>query len=235
MFNDAPLAHYINHPQQRFRIDFSPVFYRGRLDGTARLLIVGQDPSTDEILAQRAFVGSSGQRLQGLLHKLGITRSYIILNTFLYGINGQFDNTMKKITQEDAILNYRNALFDQVVAANNIEAVITIGAGARDAVERWPEHQQHAVYNLIHPSAPENMVLPDWNKHLPDLLNSISPDDDGVVDATPYGVQYTAGDEKKIPRYDLPFGIPVWHGTNGTRSIRDGADKIIWNAVTPAA
>lgn len=228
LFNEAPLDFFINHPSGRFRIEFCPVFYRGRLDGTARVLLVGQDPATDEILSQRAFVGRSGQRLQGLMQKIGITRSYVLLNTFLYGIHGQFDSEMKQITKDDTLLNYRNKLFDHVIANNNIEAVIAIGAGARDAVERWPQHQQHTVINLVHPSAPESMVLPNWNEHMADLLNAITPDDSNLIDPMPYGDKYTPDDEKPIPRFDLPFGVPDWHGTNGTLSKRDGDNKIVW-------
>jgi len=232
LFGNAPLDHYISHASGRFRIDYGPVYYHGRLDGTARLLIVGQDPATDEILAQRAFVDRSGQRLQGLLQKIGISRSYTMLNTFLYGIRGQFDSEMKKITREAPIIDFRNRLLDRVVATNSIEVVITIGAGARDAVERWPQHTQYPTFNLIHPSAPEQMVLPNWNQQLSGLIDAIAPDDPALLDPTPYGDVYTAEDELAIPRFDLPFGIADWHGTSGTRSKRDGDDKIIWQAVS---
>ena len=68
-----PLAAYTDHPSGRFRADFGPVYYRGRLDGAA-VLLVGQDPSTDELLGHRILVGDAGQRVQGLLRKIGITR-----------------------------------------------------------------------------------------------------------------------------------------------------------------
>ncbi|HUG94644.1 MAG TPA: hypothetical protein VMK30_00710, partial [Pleomorphomonadaceae bacterium] len=55
LFRAAPLVAYQTRPDL-FRIDFGPVYYRGRLDGTARVLVVGQDPSVNEILAQRVFV-----------------------------------------------------------------------------------------------------------------------------------------------------------------------------------
>jgi hypothetical protein len=32
-----------------------------------------------------------------------------------------------------------------------------------------------------------------------------------------------------IPRQDLPFGLPDWHG-QGAHSHRDGNKKIIWSA-----
>ena len=48
-----------------------------------------------------------------------------------------------------------------------------------------------------------------------------------LVDTTPYGATFGAGDSAPIPREDLPFGLPDWHGTGGaTRSQRSG-DKII--------
>src|SRR5688572_27444905 len=80
----GPLDHYEQHPVRRFRLAFGPVYYRGRRDGTARVIIVGQDPSTNELLAQRILVGTAGQQVQGLLGKLGISRSYVMLNTFPY-------------------------------------------------------------------------------------------------------------------------------------------------------
>ena len=82
------------HSSGRFRTEFGPVYYRGRLNSSVKLLVVGQDPSTDEILAQRNLVGSAGQRVQKLLSKIGITKSYVMFNTFLYGIKGQMDVAM---------------------------------------------------------------------------------------------------------------------------------------------
>src|SRR5262245_54611828 len=137
-FFNAPRQHYINHLSGRFRTEFGPVYYRGRLNGSAKLLIVGQDPSTDEILAQRNLVGASGQRVQRLLNKLGISKSYIMLNTFLFGIKGQMDAAMNAVAVEATILDYRNRLFDKVIAENGIQAIISFGNGADLAINNWP-------------------------------------------------------------------------------------------------
>ena len=102
VFAAAPLAAYTDHPSGRFRVDFGPVYYRGRLDGAARIVLVGQDPSTDELLGHRILVGDAGQRVQGLLRKIGITRSYVMVNTYLFGIRGQHDTKMAKIALEPA-------------------------------------------------------------------------------------------------------------------------------------
>src|SRR5882757_2291260 len=70
----------------QFRVEWGPIFHRGRLDGTARILVIGQDPAASEDITRRILVGEAGHRLQGLLAKLGIDRSYVMVNTFLYSV-----------------------------------------------------------------------------------------------------------------------------------------------------
>ena len=76
---------------QRFRTEWGPIFHRGRLDGSARILVLGQDPGQHESIAHRCLVGEAGQRVQGFLWKLGIERSYVMVNAFLYSVYGQPD------------------------------------------------------------------------------------------------------------------------------------------------
>ena len=77
------------YPLDSFRVEWGPVFHRGRLDGSARVLVIGQDPATHEAIARRILVGEAGQRAQGFLTRLGIERSYVFINTFLYSVYGQ--------------------------------------------------------------------------------------------------------------------------------------------------
>ena len=60
---------------------FGPVLYRGRLDGSARVLCIASDPGPAECLpfARRTLIGDSGQKTQGFLAKLGLTRSYVLV------------------------------------------------------------------------------------------------------------------------------------------------------------
>ena len=76
------------YPADQFRIEWGPIFHRRRLDGTARVLIIGQDPAQHETVVRRCLVGEAGRRIQGLLAKLGITRSYVFINTYLYSVYG---------------------------------------------------------------------------------------------------------------------------------------------------
>ena len=82
-----------------------PIFHRGRLDGSARVLVIGQDPAQHETIVRRILVGEAGRRLQGFLAKLGVTRSYVLINTFLYSVYG----SVKAATRRSAALvDYRN-------------------------------------------------------------------------------------------------------------------------------
>lgn len=225
-FAAAPIATYEAHPDL-FRVDFGPVFYRGRLDGTARLLIVGQDPSVNEILAQRAFVGQSGQRLQGFLAKLGIDRSYLMLNTFSFSIFDQFGGQNEVLSHQDPILGYRNSQFDAVAAENPLQAVVTVGNGARDAVDHWPGIGDLPRVHLTHPAFPNtSQLLSNWNEALASLRLLAEPDDQRVA-LPDYGTAFAPGEVVPIPRCDLPFGIPQWHG-DGDHAKRDGNKIIEW-------
>ena len=41
------------YPVADFRVEWGPIFHRGRLDGSARILIIGQDPAQHEVVARR--------------------------------------------------------------------------------------------------------------------------------------------------------------------------------------
>jgi uracil-DNA glycosylase len=75
---DAP--GYTAAQRKLFWYDWGPVFYRGRVSGTARLLGIASDPGPTERVACRTLVGDAGQRVQGFLSKLGLTRSYVLVN-----------------------------------------------------------------------------------------------------------------------------------------------------------
>src|SRR3979411_325662 len=101
----------MNYPESdvygpdQFRVEGGPIFLRGRLDGSARVLVIGQDPAQHETIVRRVLVGEAGKRLQGLLAKLGITRSYVCINTWLYSVYGG----AKAVTQRSPpLVDYRN-------------------------------------------------------------------------------------------------------------------------------
>ena len=70
-------------PNCIFVLNGGAVFHRGRLDGSAQALVIGLAPGQLETVVYRVVFGHAGQRLQGFLAKLGIERSYEVINTFL--------------------------------------------------------------------------------------------------------------------------------------------------------
>ncbi|HEY6640931.1 uracil-DNA glycosylase family protein [Povalibacter sp.] len=216
LFEQAPLSDYQSMPE-RFRLEWGPIFYRGRTDGTARVIIVGQDPAADENVARRALVGDAGQRLQGYLRKLGLTRSYIIVNAFLYSIFGQFNTPMRAFMDRSTVTAWRNQLFDALVNPGT-QAILAFGNAARHAVETWPGssglRSQGRVFELLHPTArPTSDVLTDWSSKLNAISAKVTADPDGQRDLSAYvGPTFKPTDQERIPHRDLGFGMPAWMG-----------------------
>ena len=216
LFQSAPLSHYIS--LNKFHTDFGPVFYRGRLDGSARVLVIGQDPATDETLAGRALVGQAGQIVQKYLTKLGLTRSYLMFNSFLFG--GQSTALSTSMATDATIMAFRNKLFDLAKSMNTLTAILAFGQYAQISASNWPGATGIPVIPLSHPTA-QSGVAASWNSRFAAAHAAIAPDSDGQVDTTPYDTAVTPLPPSDIPRIDLPFGIPAWHGTGGgTRSKR---------------
>ncbi len=128
--------------QEQFRWHFGPMFYRGRLgDHHVKVLIVGQEGAQDESLSHRSFTGGTGARMQSLLNQLGITRSYLFTNTFLYPIFGQYGSKERLLAQhpDSPIRRHREELFDYAVQRNRTELhlVIGVGAAAKESLASW--------------------------------------------------------------------------------------------------
>ncbi len=124
--------------REAFRWHFGPMFYRGRLDGSARVLVIGQEGAQDESLSHRSFTGGTGARMQHLLGHIGISRSYLFLNTFVYPIFGQYTDTLRGLAQNpiSPIVKHRNRVFDKV-AAGDLRLVIAVGEAAKESVTTW--------------------------------------------------------------------------------------------------
>ena len=171
------------YPPTAFRVEWGPIFHRGRLDGSARLLVIGQDPAQSEAVVRRILVGEAGHRTQGLMAKLGFTRSYLLINTFLYSVYGQTGGEQHK--DDAGIVDYRNSWLRSIFGGNMIEAVVALGSLADDAWQKWkqtPVGQGYspAYAHVTHPTEPESSsggdpaklkaaiaaMLANWNQAL---------------------------------------------------------------------
>jgi hypothetical protein len=212
-------------------MNWGPIYYRGRLDGTARVIIIGQDPAADENVARRTLVGSAGQRAQGFLRKLGLTKSYVMVNTFLYSLKGQMDAEAKAISASASIKNWRNLLLD-MLKTEQTQAVIAFGAGAHQVVDLWPGAAGLFVGKPLHPSFRDAAALrADWNTWLPQIRAHVAPDPGAMPDMTPYiGSTFKKTELENIPPRDLPFGVPRWMGT-GDMAWRTSPGQIAWKSL----
>ncbi len=229
IFEQAPFGEYRSLPN-KFRLAWGPIYYRGRADGSIKVLVIGQDPAADENLTRRILCGHAGQRVQGFLAKFGITRSYVMVNSVLYSIFGQFDNTMEAFMDRPAVEAWRNSLLDSLIGSST-EVVLAFGRAARHVVDRWPGaaplKAQGRVFFLTHPTArPESSAVTNWNGKIAAIAPKLTPDPDGTVDLTKYaGPNFKKADLVRIPLYDFGFGAPAWLG-DGNTAIRFSPSKV---------
>lgn len=207
----AALPSYEAH-RDLFWYDWGPVFYRGRLNRSARLLCIASDPGPTERIACRTLVGDAGQRVQGFLTKLGLTHSYLLVNAFAYALLPSRAQHATPILSEPEHLQWRNALLAKVVGPD-LQAVVAFGAQARAAVDLWEARADLAVFEVPHPSSRDSKrLLDEWRDAIVTLRGLVTPDADGDATGPNYTTTFTEADYSAIPRRDLPFGLPSWFG-----------------------
>jgi uracil-DNA glycosylase len=207
-----------------FRSLWGPVFYRGRANGTARLLVIGQDPAQTEAVTRRCLSGQAGRRVQGFVEKLGYSRSYLMINAFLYGIFNQ-DMALPHLNDPD-IKAYRQQWLEAAFAPGRIEAVVTFGTPAFDAWTAFTDTPAGAdvlptvhFHRALHPTADKPSgpitrkdLLKNWNVALQSLHPKIQHPD-VKKPLVPYGADFAAAELPEIPSRDLPMGLQSWMRT----------------------
>jgi uracil-DNA glycosylase len=229
------------YPPSQFRVEWGPIFHRGRLDGSARVVVIGQDPAQHETIVRRILVGEAGRRLQGFLAKLGITRSYTLINTYLYSVYG---SVKAKTRRDPRLIDYRNRWLKALLVDTQVEAVLGLGGAAAEAWQFWkatPAGQSSTVAfaPITHPTQPESSskndrtklaeatrkLLANWNAGLETLAPAIRHPDS----ATPlvrYADAWREGDRIGLPDFDYPAGLPAWMRENDGWARRVGADDL---------
>jgi uracil-DNA glycosylase len=227
------------YPPEDFRTEWGPIFHRGRLDGTARVLVVGQDPAQHETIARRILVGEAGHRLQGLLFKLGVDRSYVMINTFLFSVFGQAGG--ERHAADRAITRYRHRWLQAIFQTSPIEAVLALGHLADDAWARFARTNAGkavtaSYVHVTHPTQPESAsrgneakheqliaaMLANWNEGMQAIAPAIAHPDT-ARQLVLYGQAFADGDRKPIPQGDLPAGSPSWMAVDDGWAARTGA------------
>lgn len=139
--------------REAFRWHHGPMFFRGRLDGSAKVVIVGQEGAQDESLSHRSFTGGTGARMQHFLRFLGLDRSYLFLNSFVYPIFGQYTNDLRPLAQDprSPVVKHRNRILDKAVVDGDVRLVVAVGRAAKESVATWIEaHGGTAQPDALH-------------------------------------------------------------------------------------
>ena len=250
-FDRGPAAALAQHfaavpdPPDRkdFWFDWGPVFYRGRLDQSARVLCVASDPGPTERIAGRTLVGNAGQRVQGFLAKLGLTDSYVCVNAWAYALHPGRAGAERKKLSDPAQRDWRNALYDRVTGPN-LQAIVAFGDMAQEAVAQWDTKPPVPVHDVPHPSSRDDKKLLDaWRAAVVELRTTVTPDAGAANTGPNYGAAFTEEDYAPVPRADLPFGAPDFLGDDSwvrakpggaqnsvERPSPDDGHTLIWHA-----
>jgi hypothetical protein len=173
------------------------------------------------------------------LAKLGIDRSYVMLNAFLYSVFNQ--NSASSHINDSAIADYRNRWFSALIASGALEAVVSFGSLADIA---WREFLKSAgaaatlpYQHVRRPTSPESAggsperikaaraaMLRQWNTALEALRQAVK-NPDVACPFVAYGADFQPNELVEIPACDVPAGIPAWmRGTDGWAA-RTGSDS----------
>jgi uracil-DNA glycosylase len=246
LFAQTPNYRQIGHDRlqrEAFRWQFGPMFYRGRLQpGQANVLVVGQEGAQDESLAHRSFVGGTGAKIQHLLNWIGISHSYLLLNTFVYPIFGQYDTDLATLSKDPTcpIVQHRHAIFELAASTNNLRLVVAVGSAAADSIQTWVKMRGGALpsgarsIHVLHPGAAAAgdpaavrasfvqavQQIGGWVHDNPGWL----PPDPGAVRPIVQPYRYS---DSPIPFGDLPFGTNWRLGESGTSSNRRDGQRSI--------
>jgi uracil-DNA glycosylase len=229
------------YPPGQFRVEWGPIFHRGRLDGSARVLVIGQDPAQHETIVRRILVGEAGRRLQGFLGKLGVTTSYVLINAYLYSVYG---SVKAKVRKDPRLIAYRNLWLDALLVGTKVEAVVLLGTAAGEAWKFWKSTPAGLASTVVeaaitHPTQPESFskgdrvklaaattrLLQNWNGGL-DRLSPAVTHPDTTVPLVHFGTSWAEGDRLPVAELDFPAGLPSWMHEQDGWAKRAGADDL---------
>ena len=198
-------------PTSHASLGFGPS-YRGRLDN-AKILVIADQESHDDLFSARAWTGGYGQKLQTLLMHNG--SSYGILRTLPVDTLGQDDASVAKLVQ--MTMPARKRIVDFIGSMGKTQVVLLIGPFAQSMREQIKFVSSNAIISLPMPDDAGTHIAA-WNQAqntMRDILNS-------GFSSGAYEGQMTA-----IPRRDLPYSTRWWMGTSGSRAARgEGGGEI---------
>ncbi len=184
--------------------------------------------------------------MQGFLEKVGLTRSYVLVNAFPVAVHPGKVSKALPLLEDDDQRRWRNRFYD-LVTGPELEAIVAFGGNAHAALDLWENKPDVPTFKVPHPSSHNtSALLEQWRTAIPDLRAAVTPDQDGTQSGANYGSTFKESDYQAIPAGDLPFGLPPWMGDDawGRRAkprhnnaveaaSRRPGHTLVWQAPTP--
>lgn len=190
--------------------------YRGNLDN-AKVVILADQESNDDMFSTRALTGTGGQKLQTLLNNMGLNQDYVILRTLPVDSIDLSVEKVKSIAAQTDVVKSRNAILDRIMQKGKTKLFITVGPVAASLIPSTYNPGGVAVVNLDSPLQASHVA--QWQSAISKL--SVA----GISLAKAYD-----GSLSPIPRSDLPAHTRWWMGTSGSRASRaytmNGGSKV---------
>jgi hypothetical protein len=186
--------------------------------------------------------------MQHLLRHLGLDRSYLFLNSFVYPIFGQYTDDLRPLAQDrrSPIVAHRHRILDKAIVDGDVRLVVAVGRAAKESVATWvqahggsadPERLDQAslgslparllAVGVVHPGSAAGgstgAIKADFQR-ASNLVRDRVEADAGWLPADPGVDRDLAAPfqyrSAAIPYRDFPFGTCPRLGRGGTSSNR---------------
>ncbi len=222
----APLLMGVTNPWpdfSAFGVTQHPSFgtgaiYRGDLT-SAKILVLADQESNDDLFSGRALTGTGGQRFQTFLNAVGAGDDYAIIRTLPVDTIDLSVDKAKTIATNPMVASVRNEILKAILKKGRTQLILAVGPVAQEAIKSLGS--QIPVINMDSPMSSTHTA--QWNQ----ALNQIGALRISGLTGGKYDGSLTA-----IPRADLPVHTRYWMGTSGSRAarayVRQGSGKV-WN------
>ncbi len=197
---------------QALGVTSSPSFgygaiYRGNLYN-AKMLVLADQESNDDLFSGRALTGTGGQRFQTWLDSVGARPgNYAIVRTLPVDTLDLPEARVREIATNPQVVAVRREILNAILAEGKTRLIVTVGPAAAAAVAQYRPNVP--VIDLVAPNDVSHVA--QWVQGAQRVLAT----------SNEFRGQFAyTGELTAIPREDLPAYTRWWMGTSGTRSAR---------------
>ncbi len=174
--------------------------FRGRFED-AKVLVIADQTSQDDMFSGRALTGLGGQKLQNFLSAMGADSSYAILRSIPVDTMDLSVEKRIAIANDERVSAARLKIIQKIIAEGNTKTILAVGPVAQSIVEGIEFDAKVVTMDAADQNGSE---IESWQAALKKL---------GARG------KYN-GEFEAIPRGDLPAYTRWWMGTSGDRAAR---------------